>query len=118
MKGTRLWQNTGSALISGYSRRQKPFWRDWLVAAAVGFVVASVGFVLWGMLQGSDPSSAARVAWVPAFIGCTVGAVPGVWIAGKFGLVRRWPTGAICGVVLSLGTAWLLAVYLLGRLNG
>lgn len=118
MKGTRLWQDTGSPLISGHSRRQRPFWRDWMQATAVGFAAGTAVLVAIAAMRGEDLLAAATSVWLPALVSAALGALPAVWFAGRLGSVRRWVAGAISASVFAVGLTYLVAVYLVSRLNG
>jgi len=118
LKGTKLWQDTGSALISGYSRHRRPFWRDWLTAAAAAFAGAFLVVVAIALFNGTDPLVAARLAWIPALAGALIGAAPGVWLAGKLGSLKRWQLGAVVGLIFGVVLAFVFAPYLAAGLAG
>ena len=118
MQRTKLWQNAGSSLIQGSSRHQKPFVADWLLASAVSFLVSCALLVALSLVRGTDVLSALRFAWIPAAAGSLAGSAPAIWIAGKYGSLKRWRAGAIAGVLVSLLAAWLFATYLVTQLNG
>jgi hypothetical protein len=108
VKGTRLWNQPRSPLIQGRSRRERPFWADWLAAVSIGVVV---GAVVAGTLLApagvafltAVTSAAARI--VP---GAAVGAAGGVWVASGFGWHPRWVSGAIASAIVAVGATWLL----------
>lgn len=117
MKGTRLWQDTGSPLISGRSRRERPFWHQSLLAWVIG--VAAVALFVLALGAGRDlprtdiPGMGVRglgavlvgstaYAAVPSLIG----GVFGVWLARKMGWRRPWVAGAAVAVLA--GLLWLV----------
>jgi len=116
LRGTKLWQDTGSPLISGRSRREKPFWRDVLL----GGTLALAGSALLGYLFAANTAqvslygielddrwtgalSALGLAAVPTF----VGALAGAFLARKLGVVRPWVAATATGFVFGLA-AWAL----------
>lgn len=106
MKGTRLYQRAHSPLIEGRSRRERPFARDWGIAALVAVSVGLATVVLWqfGELPVIDVVLAAVVPMLP---GAAIGAALGVWLARGMGWSPIWVTGAVVGVVLE-ATVWFL----------
>ncbi len=108
MKGTKLWNQPRSPLIQGRSRRERPFWADWLAAVSVGVVV---GVVVGGTLLAPDGVTfltAAISAAAGAVLGAAVGAAAGVWLASGFGWHPRWLSGAIASGVLAVVVTWAL----------
>ena len=101
MKGTRLWQPTGSPLISGRSRLQRPFWQPWLLSSLVAGVFVAAWFVL------AVPHSALGISGL-MFAGALVGAAGGVWVSRLAGWSASWVVGVACGVVCA---ALVLAVW-------
>ena len=117
MKGTQLWQEAGSPIIRGRSRRLRPFWQPWLTGSAVALVaiglvmaprVIAQGTLAMGRLGGSGT---ATVAAVP---GALLGAALGAWIARGAGWRGAWAYSAIGGVVLGGLSVWLLGGVLTG----
>ena len=108
MKGTRLWNQPRSPLIQGRSRRERPFWADWLAAVVVGIAVGA--FVAGTLLAPAGVTFVAALAsaavWV--VLGAAVGAAGGVWVAIGFGWHPRWVSGAIVSGILAVAAAWVL----------
>lgn len=107
MKGTRLWQGTGSPLIEGRSRQIKPFWQAWLAGALAAIVISLAITWLW---FNSMPA-------VQFALSSALGAVIGVWVARLVGSRRSWVGGLIAAlaanaalyVSLSHWFSWALA---------
>lgn len=91
MKGTQLWQGTGSPLIEGRSRQAPPFWRAWLGATAVSAACAAL--VAWPVLgvRGIGLSMGA----------CAIGAALGVAFARRLTWRTTWVLGAACGAAVA-----------------
>ncbi len=106
MKGTKLWQDTGSPLIAGRSRRQKSPWREWSLATlcALGVSVAACYALGWVPLE---VESAAALAWLVP--GAAAGAWLGVWLARNMGWRRIWLVGAAFGTPLAVAGFLLFA---------
>ena len=95
MKGTRLWQSTGSPLISGRSRWQRPFWQPWLLAS----LVSAVAVGAWLGLE--EPQLAFGVLAGVMLAAAFAGAAAGVWVSRLAGWGRSWIVGAGCGIALA-----------------
>lgn len=116
MKGTRLWQNTGSPLISGRSRRERPFLQQALAAwlLAVSVMVAFMILLAEGLgmpamqipdggISGTVTSVAGGFAY--AAVPTLIGSLFGVWLARNMGWRRPWIAGA--GSAVLAGFVWL-----------
>jgi hypothetical protein len=108
VKGTKLWQDPGSPIIQGQSRRARPAWNDWLPAwllstAAVVALALLLKFgvtPLWALVLGP--------------LGALVGAIAGVLVARSMGWRPAWIAGALLGVVLGAAAIALGATVLPG----
>ena len=108
MKGTRLWNQPRSPLIQGRSRRERPFWTDWLAAVSVGVVV---GVLVAGTVlapAGVTLLNAVTAAAASIVLGAALGAAGGVWVASGFGWHPRWVSGAIASGILAVVATWVL----------
>jgi hypothetical protein len=78
---TKLYQQAGSPLIQGDSKIVRPFWRVWLGAVAIGFLITWMVSVLvqWFVLEGGDALSFADVA-LGALLWAGVIGLPGLLI--------------------------------------
>lgn len=108
MKGTKLWQETRSPLISGRSRSARPFGSDVgascvATAAGWGIVLAAIGLAR-GDLAGPFASLGLSVVLAPA-VGGLVGCTTGVWFLRAWGTRRPWLGGAAVGLVLGAAAA-------------
>lgn len=123
MKGTRLWQDTGSPLISGRSRRERPFWHQvlvgWIAAvvavAGIAVAVEEVGGSRLIAVSGGLPVTLQLLigAFAYASVPGAIGSVCGVWLARNMGWHRPWLFGAAIGVLgglvwvaLSISPLW------------
>lgn len=116
MKGTRLWQKSGSPLISGRSRRERPFWQQvllaWVCAVAVTVVLAVVLVEMFDLsapgapVDGLPTAASALVGSLAyAAVPSLVGSLFGVWLARNMGWRRPWVAGASVAVLAAL--LWL-----------
>lgn len=116
VKGTRLWQEARSPLISGRSKRERPFWSEFLGGWVVSLLV--VDLVTYAMTVSSVPGAkvvaGVRVSGaLLALLGTTAraalpampGALFGCWVARRMGWSRPWISGAVTGVLF--GMVWL-----------
>jgi hypothetical protein len=117
MKGTRLWQQAGSPLIVGESRRRRPFAKDWLVASAAAAAVGAVAIVAVMVWNGTGLETALRAVWMPSVPAAAAGVLPGLWLADRMGWNNRWLSGAVFGtIIVAVATAGFLA-FLVSRLG-
>ena len=81
---------------------------------AAGVSAAIAGVLLLGIMvyRGTDAVEAISLVWIPVVFGSCIGPIPAMWIAGKYGSLRRWPVGAIAGVAASLVATWAFLTYL------
>ena len=108
VKGTQLWQEAGSPIIHGRSRRMRPFWQAWWVSA-VGAVAVLAGAEWWIRAGSSGVGvQAVRAVAVLGVSGAAVGSASGVWLARAAGWRWAWVYGLACGVALGLLSVWLL----------
>ena len=119
MKGTKLWQDTGSALISGYSRHREA------VLARLAHRAPSAAFAgafarrrghrsvrrhrLLGRRALRMDSRAGRAR-------CSA-RLPGVWLAGKLGSLKRWQLGAVVGLIFGAAARVRVCPYLAAGLS-
>lgn len=113
MKGTKLWQDTGSPLISGRSRRQRPIWQHWLLAALVSWVLVTA--VALALIQGWDLVQAAQLAGVIGVCALLVSG-PFAWFTTKMGWRRPWlpsalATGLLVPVAAYFYITWALMTF-------
>jgi len=92
VKGTKLWQPTGSPIIQGQSRTHVPFRRDLLKALlAAGLVVAVYD---WFVSDPYTPALSEIVEFGSSFvIGVLLGLLPGVIALGilrSYRVRRAW----------------------------
>jgi uncharacterized membrane protein YhaH (DUF805 family) len=109
VKGTRLWQNTGSPLISGRSRRERPFWWVWLGGTVVATVLAGAAAYLLFAAGVDDPVTALATLGPAVVGGAAAGAAALGWFARKMGWRRAWVAGAIAGTLLGVLAASFVA---------
>lgn len=118
MKGTRLWQDTGSPLIRGRSRRDRALLLDMLIGCLWG---TAAGGALAMVLSGTPGVrifaqlglpvivagvvSAFAVALIPAFVGAAAGA----YFGKKMGYLRPWVSSAAVSVIFALMVSAILA---------
>jgi len=107
VKGTKLWNQPRSPLIQGRSRRERPFWTDWLSGAVVAVVVGAV--LALAVLAPKDAGvvTLTRAFLLPVLAGAGLGSALGVWLAAAFGWHPRWVAGAIFGSTSVLLATWL-----------
>ena len=96
MKGTKLWQAAGSPIIQGRSRRQRPFWQQWLPAW-----IAAVAAVVWWVFFGPSASGGSAPVVAGVVVGAFLGAAAGVAIARVMG----WRFPSVWGVIVGTGGA-------------
>ena len=101
MKGTRLWQATGSPLIQGRSAHVRPFWQPWSGGAIASALLYAGGYALY-----AHATNALAIPWAYVVPGCVVGAAPGVWVARRMGASNAWIAGVAGGLVGSF-LVWL-----------
>lgn len=115
MKGTKLWQATGSPIIQGRSRLKRPFLNVWAFAfvMAAGVLVVSVtGVSAIPGNAGLPLAESLVVAFgllLPAIPGLLFGSAAGVGVARLLGTRRVRTAGALAGVVLGIVSMLLLA---------
>jgi len=117
VKGTQLWQEAGSPIIRGRSRRARPFWQPWLAASALAVVALAAALaprVIGQASQSTAQLAGSALIGAGAIPGALVGAAVGVWIARSAGWRAAWAYGVIGGVVLGGLSAWLLGGTLTG----
>jgi hypothetical protein len=90
VKGTKLWIEAGSPLISGRSRTRRSFNEDWLLAALLALAVAAAVYGVLYARQGGALFGQIRGLLLPA--GACVAAVSclGVWVTRAMGSRRPW----------------------------
>jgi len=106
VKGTRLWSQPRSPLIQGRSRRERPFWADWLASFAIG---ATAGALVAGTLLapvGAGFVAGAEALAVPTVLASAGGAALGVTVASGFGWHPRWAAGSTLAAVAAVVAAW------------
>ncbi len=109
MRGTKLWTEPRSPLISGRSRRARSFSVDWLIGSALalggsGMVIAYL--LLPNGIDGvSEPGTSALIIATAAFSGAALG----VLMARGMGWIRPWLSAAIVGMLGCLGWTAFLA---------
>lgn len=112
MRGTKLWQDPRSPLISGRSRAQRPLGLYWLAGTTVAFAASGGVLALFVM----DHIAAAPLEYAtPAAIllaGSAIGAGLVVWIARQMGSRAPWLAGTIGGVVSALAVFGAYLVFL------
>lgn len=118
MKGTKLWVEAGSPLIQGRSRRERPFWRDWLLACAGAILMGGGAALAVLVYKDAGVETALRAVALPVVPCAAMGGALGVWGSGLFGSSRRWLAGAITGAVLAFGGTVVFVMYLVSRLSG
>ncbi|TLM92025.1 MAG: hypothetical protein FDZ75_06010 [Actinobacteria bacterium] len=112
MKGTKLWQQAHSPLIQGRSRRERPFFTEWLLACVLSLLIGGLAvYLLRGQPGVPSESSQLLQVWViPGLAGAAIGAGFGVWLAEQMGWRPRWVTGLVAAVVLMPAAVWLAVV--------
>lgn len=119
MHGVRLSRSAGSPLIHGSMRPRGSFARDWLLSAALAFLVSYVSIVIAAAaVPGSELSTAVRAAWIPCMAGSVLVSLPAVTIARRFWPRHALAVGAFFGVAASFLSAFWFARFLVGRLGG
>lgn len=99
MKGTKLWQEPRSPLISGRSRREAPFVRDWLLGSLFAAIVA-VGAAVWlGDVSGTDSIAVWLTRVVLIAGGAIIGSAPLLWLARRLGWRPSWIAGTVGGTL-------------------
>lgn len=123
MKGTRLWQEAGSPIIRGRSRKELPFWRYWLFSLAITEGVLLVGATLAGgfrAIAGAPALSATGaigvgiLASAAALPGSALGCALGVWLCRSFGWSRRVLVPTLLGLACGLAVAPIMITTLSG----
>lgn len=116
VKGTRLWQEARSPLISGRSKRERPFWREVLGGWTIAVLLVAL-FAYVTTLSGSPGNVSVNGVEVPrallALVGgsafavfpALVGSIAGAWLAKMMGWKRPWVSAAATGVLF--GVLWL-----------
>lgn len=90
MKGTKLWMEAGSPLISGRSRTRRSFNEDWLLAGLLALVLAVGVYGVFYTRQGGALFAQLQGALLPVAV-CLVGvSCLGVWITRAMGSRRPW----------------------------
>jgi hypothetical protein len=119
---TKLYQQAGSPLIQGDSKIVRPFWRVWLGAVAIGFLITWMVSVLvqWFVLEGGDALSFADAAlgalfWagVIGLPGLLIGAAIGAWLAKNMGWHRTSVSAGIVAAVFAFVSVFVV-VFALG----
>jgi hypothetical protein len=107
VKGTKLWQGTGSPLIEGRSRQVKPFWQPWLVAALLATATSTLVAWLW-----------LHTLPLVVFAACSVvAAALGVWFGRKVGSRRSWLVGLLGALVANAAVYVALGYWMSSALN-
>lgn len=115
-RGTKLYQQATSPLIEGHSRSRRPSWQPWLASVAIGtLVVAALAVVYEGVRPGAagfeaivDQPATIAPPILSALAGASLGAMAGVWLAGRMGWRRRVLAGTVVAIVA--GVAAVVAV--------
>ena len=114
MKGTKLWQATGSPLISGRSREHKPFVEFWLGSWGWSEVLLTGAWIALAIIgeRGTTNYAQEYVSWLwfaaAALPGTAVGGALGVVLARVIGWRRQRIAGVALGLVGGAISAWLL----------
>ncbi|NTW27982.1 MAG: hypothetical protein HGA39_01265 [Coriobacteriia bacterium] len=93
MKNTRLWQDPGSPLIRGRSKRRRILWPSWFAAWLLAALGSAMLMRFWLDWRLSFPSVGL------AILGAAVGAALGVWLSKFMGDRAMWVLGTVLGVV-------------------
>jgi len=115
VKGTKLWQATGSPIIQGRSRLRRPFLNVWayafVIAAAVLVAVVTAVAVVPGKtgLSLAESLAVAFAFLIPALPGLLAGSAAGVGVARLLGTRRVHTAGALAGFALGIVSILLLA---------
>lgn len=125
MKGTRLWQDARSPLISGRSRSERPFWQSvfggWCLSVAL-IMIAAVVVSLPGRRETIRiagwllPRTLALMVGGFSFavVPAAIGSMAGVWLAKQMGWHHPWLAGTTGGLLA--GLVWMgLSVLEIGR---
>jgi len=107
VKGTKLWNQPRSPLIQGRSRRERPFWTDWLSGAVVAIVIGAVVAVAVLVPRSVGVTEWARILVLPVAAGAGIGSATGVWLAAAFGWHPRWVAGGIFGSTAAILATWV-----------
>lgn len=114
MKGTKLWQSTGSPLISGRSREHRPFIAFWLGSWGWSEVLLAGAWIALSIVgSGGRPDyTQANGSWlqfaVVALPGTAIGSALGVVLARTIGWRRQRVAGIASGLLCGAVGAWLL----------
>jgi len=101
VKGTKLWQGTGSPLIQGRSRQIRPFWQPWLSSALVALAAAMAVAWLWFHV----------LPIAPMVLGSFAAAAVGVYVARRLGSVRGWLQGLTAAIVVDAALFTMLLLW-------
>lgn len=103
MKGTKLWQAPRSPLISGRSRRERSFSRDWTVGSVLaGFIAAGIGVAVL-LPKGVNTIDDGLILLGVVIVAAAAGCAPAVWIARQVGWRPPWVAGSIGGALFATG---------------
>ena len=102
MRGTKLWQDPRSPLISGRSRAQRPLGLYWLGATTISFAASggALGLLVMDRITAAPLDYATPAALLLA--GSAAGAGLVVWIARHMGWRAPWLAGSLGGIVSAL----------------
>lgn len=108
MKGTQLWQEAGSPIIHGRSRRLRPFWQTWGLSAILSAILLAAAE--WWVRGGSAGATTQGVSTglVLGLPGAILGSASATWIARSASWRWPWAYGLLGGVALGLLSVWLL----------
>jgi len=106
VKGTKLWNQPRSPLIQGRSRRERPFWSDWLAGAACAVAAGALVSIVVLLPKGSGLAESTRSVLLPLLAGACAGSVGGVWLAAAFGWHPRWVAGSVFGSFAAVIVTW------------
>ena len=117
MKGTKLWQATGSPLISGRSREHRPYVAQWLGSWGWSEVLLAGALIALSVIGagGRVEYTQAYGSWlwfaVVALPGTGIGSALGVVLARAIGWRRQRVAGIALGLICGAVSAWLLFAY-------
>jgi hypothetical protein len=107
VKGTKLWNQPRSPLIQGRSRRERPFWTDWIAGGVCGLGIGLLLAITLLVPKDASLVEVTRAVAIPVLAGTAAGSAMGVWVAGAFGWHPKWVTGGVCGTAVALVATWI-----------
>lgn len=109
VRGTKLFQRTGSPLIQGLSKRERPLWQPWLAGFAL--CVAELAALVTAAGGLANRPGGATVCLGAAFLGGgALGSFVGAYVGRAWGMRARWVFAMIVGSVSAFAAFALVAL--------